>query len=157
MKLALASDASGFKLKEAIKEFLQQNGHIVQDVGQQRPEEPVPYYIAASNLARLVQAGSCERGIAVCGTGAGVSMVANKFRGVYCVPCESIFTAERITQVNNANVLAMGQRSVSVDVALEMTGLWLATEFGKGVDPARQQANQAGYNFTQSLEGENFK
>ena len=120
MKVAIASEASSFQLKEQVKKHILDLGYEVVDAGQQSEEENVLYYEAAANLAKKIQSGECERGIVFCGTGAGASLIANKFKGVYCVACESIFTAEKISLINNANVLAMGSRVVSFDMACEM-------------------------------------
>ena len=109
MKVAIACEASSFLLKEAAKKRIQAAGYEVLDVGQQTENENVLYFEAAQNLAKVIQSGECEKGIVICGTGAGVSMIVNKFRGVYCVACESVFTAEKISLINNANA---GQWSV---------------------------------------------
>ena len=83
MKIAIASDASGFRLKEHVKQVLREAGHDVTDVGQQREDETVRYYEAGELLARAIQSGAYERGFVMCGSGAGVCMTAGKFRGVY--------------------------------------------------------------------------
>ena len=93
MKIAIASDASGFRLKEHVKQVLREAGHDVTDVGQQREDETVRYYEAGELLARAIQSGAYERGFVMCGSGAGVCMTAGKFRGVYAVACESEYTA----------------------------------------------------------------
>lgn len=103
MKIVIASDFSGFRLKEAVRTHLVGLGFEVADVGQQAQEDSLLYYEAASNLAKAIQSGAYDKGIVFCGTGAGVSMIANKHVGVYCVACESIFTAEKISLINNAN------------------------------------------------------
>ncbi len=82
MKVAIACEASSFLLKEAVKKRIQAAGYEVLDVGQQTENENVLYFEAAQNLAKVIQSGECEKGIVICGTGAGVSMIVNKFRGV---------------------------------------------------------------------------
>ena len=99
MKIAIASDASGFRLKEHVKQVLREAGHDVTDVGQQREEENVRYYEAGELLARAIQSGAYERGLVMCGSGAGVCMTAGKFRGVYAVACESEYTAAELRRI----------------------------------------------------------
>lgn len=157
MKVAIACESSSFALKEAVKKRLIDDGYQIVDVGQQKADENVLYFEAAQNLAKVIQSGECQRGIVICGTGAGVSMIVNKFRGVYCVACESVFTAEKISLINNANVLAMGARVVSFDMGGEMAEKFLAGKWCDGFAPQRKLNNERGYDVLQSLEKENFK
>ena len=106
MKIAIASDASGFRLKEHVKQVLREAGHDVTDVGQQREDETVRYYEAGELLARAIQSGAYERGFVMCGSGAGVCMTAGKFRGVYAVACESEYTAAELRRITNAPAVA---------------------------------------------------
>lgn len=152
MKVGIACEASSVALKEAVKQHITALGYTVVDVGQQVGGENVLYYQAASNLARLIQQGECQRGIAICGTGAGVSLIANKFKGVYCVPCESVFTAEKISLINNANVLAMGARVVSHDMGCEMAEKFLAGKWCENFEEQRRKNNEAGYRMLQEIE-----
>lgn len=152
MKVGIACESSSVDLKEAIKKHLTIFGYELIDVGQQEGGEPVLYYEAASNLAKLVQDGKCQRGIVICGTGAGVSMIANKFQGVYCVACESVFTAEKISLINNANVLAMGARVVSHDMGCEMAEKFLEGKWCEGFSEQRRKNNEAGYHVLQKIE-----
>lgn len=157
MKLAIASDFAGFSLKEEVKAHLVQLGHEVIDVGQQTAEDTVVYVDAAANVARAVQNGSCQRGVVMCGTGGGVSVLANKFKGIYCVACESLFTAPKSAVLNHANVLAMGGRVIAPANACEMVDAWLEAGFCGGFEPER--ANFVGGLFArlQQIEAENFK
>ncbi|MBK1840866.1 RpiB/LacA/LacB family sugar-phosphate isomerase [Azospirillum sp. YIM B02556] len=157
VKVALASDSSGFRLKEAVKAYLQATGYEVVDVGQTSEDGPVSYVDAASSLAGAVQSGPCRRGIVICGTGAGVSLVANKFKGIYCVPCESLYTAQRSSLINNANVLAMGERIVGHEMACEMAGAWLRNGWCDGFDGERRERNMRGFQALQEIEGRNLK
>ncbi len=156
-KVAIASDLSGFNLKQAVKRSLIVDGYAVEDVGQINPSDCVPYYEAASSLARALQSGVCERGIVICGTGAGVSLIINKFRGIYCVACESVFTAQRISLINNANVLAMGEKVVSQERACEMAREWLNGVWCEGFDEQRRKNNERGFAVLQEIESRNFK
>ncbi len=155
-KVAIASDFSGFNLKEAVRKFLITEGYAVEDVGQTSTTERVLYFEAAAGLAKALQSGSADRGIAICGTGAGVSLIANKFRGIYCVACESVFTAQRTSLINNANVLAMGEKVVSHDMACEMAKAWLNGVWCEGFDEQRRLNNERGFAALQEIERQNF-
>jgi len=157
MKVVIASDFSGFQLKEAVKNHLINVGYDIIDVGQQKQEDQMLYFDAASNLARAVQSSNYDRGIVICATGAGVSMIVNKFKGVYCVACESVYTAEKTSIVNNANVLAMGQRVVSFDMGAEMAEKWLQGKWCEGFTEQRRKNNEKGFTVLQGIETENFK
>ena len=154
MKVAIACEASSFQLKEQVKKHILDLGYEVVDAGQQSEEENVLYYEAAANLAKKIQSGECERGIVFCGTGAGASLIANKFKGVYCVACESIFTAEKISLINNANVLAMGSRVVSFDMACEMAERFLSGRWCEGFAEQRRKNNERGYEVLRQIEEE---
>ena len=90
-KIIIGADDSGFTLKEAVKEYLIKNGYEVTDVGTLSLDEPVVYYEVGRRVAKEVADKKFERGLLFCGTGMGVSLVANKFPGVYCGLCESVF------------------------------------------------------------------
>jgi len=157
MKVVIASDFSGFQLKEAVKNHLINVGYDIIDVGQQKQEDQMLYFDAASNLAHAVQSGNYDRGIVICGTGAGVSMIVNKFKGVYCVVCESVYTAEKTSLINNTNVLAMGQRVVSFDMGVEMAEKWLQGKWCEGFAEQRRKNNEKGFAVLQGIEAKNFK
>lgn len=157
MKVAIACESSSYLLKEAVKKRIVALGYDVMDVGQLHEEDQVLYYEAAQNLARVIQDGTCERGIVICGTGGGVSMIVNKFRGVYCVACESVFTAEKISLINNANVLAMGARVVSWDMGGEMAEKFLAGKWCEGFAQQRRLNNEKGFSVLQAIEAANYK
>ena len=148
MKVAIACETSSFQLKEQVKKYIMNLGYEVEDVGQLSEDENVLYFEAAANLARKIQS------IVFCGTGAGVSLIANKFRGVYCVACESIFTAEKISLINNANVLAMGARVVSFDMGCEMAERFLAGQWCEGFAEQRRKNNERGFEVLKQIEEE---
>ena len=156
-RVGVASDFSGFNLKEAVRRHLLSAGYVVEDFGQTDPSGHMLYFEAASALAKALQAGSCDRGIVICGTGAGVSLVINKFRGVYCVACESVFTAQKTSLINNANVLAMGEKVVSQAMACEMAEEWLRGAWCDGFEEQRRKNNERGFAALQEIERENFK
>lgn len=157
MNLVLASDFAGFALKEEVKAHLLAAGYPVTDVGEQEPGGGVVYVDAVANLAAVLQAGSCQRGILICGTGGGVSILANKYKGIYCVACESLFTAPKCAAINNANVLAMGGRVVGPANACEMVDAWLAQSFCQDMEPQRASFIRGLFNRLQEIENENFK
>ena len=155
MKVVIASDFSGFRLKEAVKAHVLSLGYDLVDVGAQTEEDMTLYFDAASAAARLIQSKEADRAIVICGTGAGVSMIANKFRGVYAVACESVYTAEKTSLINNANVLAMGEKVVSYAMGAEMAEKWLACKWCEGFAEQRRLNNERGFRKLQELE-DNF-
>lgn len=157
MKIVIASEFAGFPLKEFIKKYLVEKGHDVTDVGQKDEEHRVLYPQAASALARAVQSGEYDKGIVVCGSGAGVSIVCNKFKGVYCVACESMFTAQGIPQINDANVLALGNNVTAQKKACAMVDLFLERYFAYGETAERKEFLTGMLNDVKKIEDENFK
>ena len=129
--IALASDHAGFKLKEKIKKYLVDNNYDILDLGT-NSESPVDYPIYAHKAALTVAQGQCEKGIVCCGSGNGVSIVANKVRGIRCALIHNEFTAEMCKRHNNANMIAMGARVVDHDEALKLVEIWLNAQFEEG-------------------------
>ena len=152
MKVVIASDFSGFRLKEKVKEHLISLGYDIQDVGAQKEEDTTLYYEASGKAAKMIQDHEADRGIVICGTGAGVSMIANKYRGVYAVACESIYTAEKTSLINTANVLAMGEKVVSYAMGAEMAEKWLEGKWCEGFETQRRLNNERGFAKLQELE-----
>lgn len=132
MKIIMAGDPAGFDLKNAIKEDLIQRGYDVTDYN---PDAPVLFQEAARAVASRVQSKEYERGIAICGTGMGVSIICNKHRGVYAALCESIYQARRSKTVNNTNVLCMGGFLIGHELGREMARAWLEAEHMVGLTP----------------------
>ncbi len=108
MKIAIASDLSGFPLKAEITKHLVEQGYEVLDFGIESADKPQPYFVQAPKVARALQEGKAEKGILICGTGQGMAIVANKHKGIYACVVDSIFSAERAKIVNNANAITMG-------------------------------------------------
>lgn len=129
--IAVGSDHGGFALKEEIKRHLEEQGIEVRDFGCHSPES-VDYADIAYPLGKAVAAGECERGILCCGTGIGISMAANKVKGIRAACCSDCFSAKLTRQHNDANVLCMGGRVVGPGLALMMVDLFLNTEFEGG-------------------------
>lgn len=157
MKIVVASDISGLNLKEAVKKYLQDQGVDVTDVGQQVGGESITHINAARYLAKAIKEGAAEKGIIFCGTGAGASMCVNKVRGMYCVACESLFSAPKIALINNANVLAMGARIIGPENACEMAHAFLNQGFAADFAPERKKAVTTFFNAMTELENESFK
>jgi ribose 5-phosphate isomerase B len=131
MKIAMGSDHAGFKYKEQIKALLLEAGHEVVDFGT-NSEEPVDYPLFIRPAAEAVAKGECERGIVLGGSGNGEAMVANKTRGIRCALCWSEETARWARQHNDANVLAIGERTIAPEMALRIVRIWLETPFEGG-------------------------
>jgi ribose 5-phosphate isomerase B len=139
MKIAIASDHAGFAYKERIKVLLASLGHEVHDFGTDSAT-PVDYPAFIRPAAEAVARGECERGIVLGGSGNGEAIVANKVRGVRCALCWSLDTARWAREHNDANVLAIGERTISPELALELVRVWLTTAFTGGRHAARVKA-----------------
>ena len=131
MKVALGTDHAGFRYKEKVKELLTSLGHEVKDFGT-FSEEPVDYPLFIRPAAEAVARSECERGIVFGGSGNGEAMVANKVHGVRCALCWSEESARLSRQHNDANVLSIGQRMISEELALNIVRIWLETPFDGG-------------------------
>lgn len=131
MIIAIASDHGGYSLKEAIKEYLRERDVRVVDLGT-NSEESVDYPEFGKACAEAVAAGKADRGIVCCGTGIGISIAANKVKGIRCALCTDIHMAEMSRKHNDSNVLALGGRTTEEKKALEITAAWLDTEFEGG-------------------------
>ena len=156
MKVGLAADFSAIRLKDLVKAYLLEQGHEITDLGQMEGEADLVYPEAAKRLALKIQAGAVEKGFLFCGTGGGVSIMANKFQGVYCVASEGIFTAYKMSQLNGANVLAMGKKVVGEMEACEMAERFLNTEFCQDFTPERKEFVSGLRQRMLEIEAENF-
>jgi len=131
MKIAIASDHAGFALKEDIKNYLKKEGYSAIDLGTSS-EESVDYPVYGKKCADAVASGEVSRGIVVCGTGIGISIAANKIKGIRCALCTDADMAEAARKHNDANILAIGGRITDKETALLITKVWLETEFEGG-------------------------
>ncbi len=129
--IALGADHGGYELKEAIKKHLEERNIEYKDFGTFSTES-VDYAPIAAKTARSVASGECEKGILCCGTGIGISMAANKVKGIRAACCSDYFSAKYTRLHNDANILAMGGRVVGVGLALELVDVFLDTEFEGG-------------------------
>ena len=131
MTIALASDHGGFNLKEQVKAHLEERGLETLDLGT-NSEDSVDYPIFGQKCGEAVASGEADLGIVVCGTGIGISIAANKVKGVRCGLCTSVEMATLTKQHNNANILALGGRTTAPELAMEIVDAWLDTEFEGG-------------------------
>lgn len=131
MKIAIGSDHAGFKYKEIIKQFLLDSGHEVVDFGT-HSEEPVDYPLFIRPVALAVAKGEAERGIVLGGSGNGEAITANRIKGIRCALCWNVETARLARQHNDANVISLGERIITEEVALEIVQTWLTTTFKGG-------------------------
>ncbi len=131
MKLVIGCDHGGLELKKAVVDYLQLNGHEVLDMGCNGLDS-VDYPAFSEVVCEAVLSGKAEQGILICGTGIGMSMSANRHRGIRAALCHESFTASMSREHNNANVLCMGARVIGVGVALQIVKAWLETDFAGG-------------------------
>lgn len=131
MKIAIGSDHAGFDYKEKIRVALLAQGHQVLDFGT-NSSAPVDYPLFIRPVAEAVARGEVERGIVLGGSGNGEAMVANRVPGVRCALCWNAESARLGRQHNDANVLSLGQRMMSIETALELVRIWLDTPFEGG-------------------------
>lgn len=128
MKIAIGSDHGGFHLKEALEAVLETQGHDVMDLGC-HDMSSVDYPDYARLVCEAVVSGKAERGLLVCGTGIGISIAANKVKGIRAALVHSVTTARLAAEHNNANVLCLGGRLLAAELAAEVVDAWLTTPF----------------------------
>lgn len=134
--IAIGCDHGGYKLKEEIVRYLKEKEIEVKDFGTYS-EERAEYPIIAKAVTESVVNKESEYGILICRSGLGMSIVANKYKGIRCVPCYNEETAKYSKMHNNANMLALGADYVTVNEAIKIVRMWLATEFEGGRHQAR--------------------
>ena len=132
MDVIIGSDHGGYDLKEGIKGFLSESdSYIVQDIGT-FSRDPIDYPDIAHKVARNISEKKFERGILICGSGIGMSIVANRYKNVRAALCHNLYTARVSRAHNNANVLSLGGRILGIGLAIEMVDLFLKTDFEGG-------------------------
>jgi ribose 5-phosphate isomerase B len=131
MKIALASDHAGFELKEGVRAFLEDKGIACRDWGS-GPGETVDYVDYGVRAMESMASGECDRAILFCGTGLGMAIVANKFKGIRAAACWNIYTAEISRKHNDSNCLCLGGRVLELGGALEIVEAWLNAGFEGG-------------------------
>lgn len=131
MKIAIGCDHAAFPFKEEIKTYLTEKGHEVVDKGCYSPER-ADYPDHGIAVGEAVARGECERGIVICGSGIGISIAANKVKGVRCALCSEPLSARLSRNHNDANVLAMGARLIGLEMGKAIVDAWLEAEFEGG-------------------------
>ena len=126
--IALGCDHGGFGLMQEVIKFLEENDYEYKNFGTYS-EESCDYPDYAKKVAEAIQKGECEKGILICGTGIGISITANKFKGIRAALCHDCFSAKATREHNDANIVAMGARVVGPGLATEIVRLFLTTPF----------------------------
>ena len=147
--IALGADHGGFKLKEEIKKYFDEIGIEYKDFGTYS-EERTDYPLYAELVAKAVQKKECSAGILICKTGFGMTIVANKFRGIRCAPCYDEETAKQAKEHSNINILSLPASYLTVSKAISIIRIWIASEFLKGRYSERLQ-------MIEEIEKENMK
>lgn len=156
-KLVVAADKGGFPLKEIVKAHLLGKGYEVEDVGTLDPENPVFFFEGAPVAAKAIQEGRAEMGLLFCGTGMGMSQVANKFHGIRAAACESVYAAAKSREINDSNVLTLGTWIVGGEMAIAMAEAFLNTEFTRGLPKERQEYLKAARDRVAGIDAANRK
>lgn len=132
MKICVGCDHGAIELKKAVLEVLREFSHIeIEDVGT-FSEDSVDYPDIAQRVCQRIVSGEADKGIVLCGTGIGISIAANKIKGIRAALCNDVFSARMSREHNDANVLAMGGRVIGVGPASEIVRVWINTEFSNG-------------------------
>lgn len=150
MIVSIASDHAGYELRQKVIKHLEEKGFEVLDGGAPNGTDSFSYVDAGIKVAEDVKSGRAERGIAICGTGIGISLVCNKYKGIRCALCSNEFMAKMCRQHNDANILAFGERVVGLGVALGMVDAFFEEEFQGGRHADR-------VNGIRAVENRNFK
>ena len=147
--IAIGSDHGGYKLKEELKKYMDEKNIEYKDFGTMS-EESIDYPNIAKKVAMAVQSKECEKGILICRSGIGMSICANKFKGIRCTPCYKEETAKYARMHNDSNVLALGADYITTNEAICIFRMWLATEFEGGRHEERLK-------LIEEIENENMK
>lgn len=131
LKIAIGSDHGGYLLKAKIIDFLKEEGYEVEDFGTNSPDS-VDYPLIAKTVSNEIVQKNCELGILICGTGLGMSISANKIKGIRAIACSDTCSARYSRAHNNANVLCFGERIIGEELAKDICKIWLETEFEGG-------------------------
>ena len=149
--IVIGCDNAAVDLKETIATYLKEKGYKVENVGCDDAGDPTNYPTVAKRLCKnIIDSGYGKRGILICGTGIGMAMSANKFRGIRAAVCHDAYSAERAALSNNANVLCMGARVIGPELAKKIVGEWLPLEFKNGRSTSKIEE-------ISGIEAENFK
>lgn len=139
--IVIGCDNAAVPLKNTIMEFLKEKGITVENVGCDSSDDPTYYpYVAERACQKIIDSGFEKNGILICGTGIGMAMTANKFKGIRAAVCHDNFSAERSILSNNANVLCMGERVIGHELAKKIVGEWITLTFKDGSSTPKVQA-----------------
>jgi ribose 5-phosphate isomerase B len=157
MKIAIGADPTRLDFKEGLKNYLEAKGHEIIDLSLESQDGPVWSMKIARNVAQAVTGHLAELGIVMCGTGMGVSIAANKNKGVRCAMVESYWAAIQCRRLNNANILAIGADTIGMKLACQIADVFIETEFLDGLPPERKAKLFNEYEQWQHYEKEVFK
>lgn len=151
MTIVIGCDNAAVPMKNMLIKFLESKGITVENMGCDSSEDPTVYpHVAKRVCENIIASGFTKRGILVCGTGIGMSMTANKFKGIRAAVCHDNFSCERSILSNDANVLCMGERVIGHELAKKIVGEWITLTFKDGSSTPKVQA-------IKDIEMENFK
>ena len=156
MKIAFACEFCSFSLMQEVKQHLINRGHEIIDLGMRSPDQPMLFYEIAPRVAAAVLSGEAERGIMACGTGMGVSIIANKYKGIYAGLAESATAARLHYVINRANILCFGGWMIGKLQAFDMVDAYLSATIGEGFSDERRKVQADGFARVQEIEKENF-
>ena len=157
-QIIIGADRLAVPLKDDLKRHLEEvHGFHVDDVGMKAGGEFISYIDTACRVAHELQAGNYDRAILLCGTGAGMSLVANKFKGIRAVLCHTTYEARMCRTINNANVLCLGGGVLTPPIAEEMVDLFLETPFKEAFPKDRHEFLEFAQKEISRIEDENFK
>ncbi len=133
LEIIIGCDNAAVDMKNVIVEFLKSKGVGVEDVGCFSKDDPINYPSVAKKVCdKIIESGYKKRGVLICGTGIGMAMTANKFKGIRAAVCHDNFSAERSILSNNGNVLCMGERVIGYELAKKIVAEWITLEFKDG-------------------------
>ncbi len=130
-KLAIGNDHTAVEMKKELKAYLEEKGYEVINVGTDSTES-FPYPVSGYKVAKMVASGQADGGILICGTGVGISLAANKVKGIRCCVCSEPYSAKLSKQHNNSNIIAFGARVIGIEMAKMIVDEWLNAEFMGG-------------------------
>lgn len=140
MQIVIGCDNAAVSLKNIIVKLLETKGVEVEDVGCFTSEDPINYPLVAKKVCdKIIESDYTKRGILICGTGIGMAMTANKFKGIRAAVCHDIFSTQRSILSNNGNVLCMGERVIGAELAKTLVSEWITLEFKDGPSTAKVQ------------------
>lgn len=131
LRIAIGSDHGGYEYKEQIVSHLKEKGYECVDVGTYSPDS-CDYPVIARTVTTKITTGEADRGILICGTGIGMSIVANKVKGIRAALCGDTFSARASRAHNNSNVLCLGERVIGINLAMDIVDIWLESKFEGG-------------------------